>query len=197
MADGRPPARVTLLPRVVKNEDCGLEVRGGGNATGHIRRHHAAVCFRPIASVGNGHAFRRWSSYSGPTSMTWTGHRAKSSSKRCTYLSVCGCWLVAPCRFSGGGGVRVFNVSTIRAASSHTPCVTAILASLFIRNLAIPLRQRVWLQRLLSERSWLATRRSMAASDDPLNGGLAEGGRPGLSCASRDASASVDQSADW
>ena len=36
LADGRAPARVTLPPRVVRPEDCGLEVRGGGNATRQI-----------------------------------------------------------------------------------------------------------------------------------------------------------------
>jgi 5-deoxy-glucuronate isomerase len=36
LADGRTPARVTLPPLVVRPEDCGLEVRGGGNATRQI-----------------------------------------------------------------------------------------------------------------------------------------------------------------
>jgi 5-deoxy-glucuronate isomerase len=36
LADGRAPARVTLPPRVVGPEDCGLEIRGGGNATRQI-----------------------------------------------------------------------------------------------------------------------------------------------------------------
>ena len=36
LADGRTPARVTLRPQVVRPEDCGLEVRGGGNATRQI-----------------------------------------------------------------------------------------------------------------------------------------------------------------
>lgn len=36
LADGRAGARVTLPPRVVRPEDCGLEVRGGGNATRQI-----------------------------------------------------------------------------------------------------------------------------------------------------------------
>ena len=36
LADGRAPARVTLPPRVVRPEDCGFEIRGGGNATRQI-----------------------------------------------------------------------------------------------------------------------------------------------------------------
>ena len=36
LADGRAPARATLPPRVIRPEDCGLEVRGGGNATRQI-----------------------------------------------------------------------------------------------------------------------------------------------------------------
>ncbi len=36
LADGRAPARVKLAPRVIRPEDCGLETRGGGNATRQI-----------------------------------------------------------------------------------------------------------------------------------------------------------------
>jgi 5-deoxy-glucuronate isomerase len=36
VADGRAPARRTLAARVIRPEECGLEVRGGGNATRQI-----------------------------------------------------------------------------------------------------------------------------------------------------------------
>jgi 5-deoxy-glucuronate isomerase len=36
LADGRAPTRHRLLPRVIRPEDCGLEIRGGGNATRQI-----------------------------------------------------------------------------------------------------------------------------------------------------------------
>ncbi len=36
LADGRAPSRHRLLPRVIHPEDCGLEIRGGGNATRQI-----------------------------------------------------------------------------------------------------------------------------------------------------------------
>jgi 5-deoxy-glucuronate isomerase len=36
LADGRAPARVRLQPRVIRPDDCGFEIRGGGNATRQI-----------------------------------------------------------------------------------------------------------------------------------------------------------------
>jgi len=36
LADGRAPARRHFEPRVIKPEDCGFEIRGGGNATRQI-----------------------------------------------------------------------------------------------------------------------------------------------------------------
>jgi 5-deoxy-glucuronate isomerase len=36
LADGRAPARVVLSPRVIRPEECGFEIRGGGNATRQI-----------------------------------------------------------------------------------------------------------------------------------------------------------------
>jgi 5-deoxy-glucuronate isomerase len=36
LADGRAPARRRFEPRVVRPEDCGFEIRGGGNATRQI-----------------------------------------------------------------------------------------------------------------------------------------------------------------
>jgi 5-deoxy-glucuronate isomerase len=36
LADGRAPARTRLAPRVIRPEDCGFEIRGGGNATRQI-----------------------------------------------------------------------------------------------------------------------------------------------------------------
>ncbi len=36
LADGRAPARTRLAARVIRPEDCGFEIRGGGNATRQI-----------------------------------------------------------------------------------------------------------------------------------------------------------------
>jgi 5-deoxy-glucuronate isomerase len=36
LADGRAPSRTDLAPRLIRPEECGLEVRGGGNATRQI-----------------------------------------------------------------------------------------------------------------------------------------------------------------
>jgi 5-deoxy-glucuronate isomerase len=36
MADGRAPSRTRLAPRLVRPDDCGFEIRGGGNATRQI-----------------------------------------------------------------------------------------------------------------------------------------------------------------
>jgi 5-deoxy-glucuronate isomerase len=36
IADGRAPARQRLVPRVIRPDDCGFEIRGGGNATRQI-----------------------------------------------------------------------------------------------------------------------------------------------------------------
>jgi 5-deoxy-glucuronate isomerase len=36
LADGRAPARKRLAPRAIRPEDCGFEIRGGGNATRQI-----------------------------------------------------------------------------------------------------------------------------------------------------------------
>jgi len=36
LADGRAPARARHAPRVIRPEDCGFEIRGGGNATRQI-----------------------------------------------------------------------------------------------------------------------------------------------------------------
>jgi 5-deoxy-glucuronate isomerase len=36
LADGRAPSRTRLAPRVIRPEDCGYEIRGGGNATRQI-----------------------------------------------------------------------------------------------------------------------------------------------------------------
>lgn len=36
LADGRAPARQSLPPRLIRPEDCGFEIRGGGNATRQI-----------------------------------------------------------------------------------------------------------------------------------------------------------------
>ncbi|MGH9174194.1 MAG: 5-deoxy-glucuronate isomerase, partial [Vicinamibacterales bacterium] len=36
LADGRAPSRKRLAPRIIPPEDCGFEIRGGGNATRQI-----------------------------------------------------------------------------------------------------------------------------------------------------------------
>jgi 5-deoxy-glucuronate isomerase len=36
LGDGRAPSRARLAPRVIRPEDCGFEIRGGGNATRQI-----------------------------------------------------------------------------------------------------------------------------------------------------------------